>query len=156
MFNGCYNSRGEIDHLLVGPPGIWAVEVKSNRALLQVFGDDWELTKLDNWGNEVGKKVAADRKGRTWGQQVAEPAALLADRLAIKGHDVPIRTAVVLVSPDARVIDVVRPGVDLVTADLEEFERSATTGAPILDHRELATIGELIVEHHRHFDVRSD
>lgn len=152
MFHGCYNNKGEIDHLLLGPPGLWAVEVKSDRAKLVVFGDDWELTKLDNGGNIVGRKRAADGRGRNWGRQVSEPAAILATRLARKGHNVPIRTAVVMVTQRAEVVDVVMPGVDLVTASIEEFAKTATTGAPILDHEQLAAIDDLIVEHHRYFE----
>ncbi len=151
MFHGCYNNRGEIDHLLLGPPGLWAVEVKSDRAKLLVFGDDWDMTKLDRRGNEVGRKQAADGKGRNWGRQVSEPAAVLEKRLAVKGHGVPVNTAVVMVAPLAEILDVIQPGVDLVTASIEEFDQVATGGPPVLDRDQLAAIEDLIVEHHRHF-----
>ncbi|MEM7322899.1 MAG: nuclease-related domain-containing protein [Actinomycetota bacterium] len=149
MFQGYRNNRGEIDHLLLGPPGLWAVEVKTNRAKLRVYGDDWELTRLDGGGNEVGRRQATDGGGRTWGRQVGEPAAVLARRLAARSFEVPVRTAVLLVRPGARIVDVIKPGVDLVSAEIEEFDRAATAGPPILDHDQLAAIDEVIVEHHR-------
>ena len=152
MFNGCYNNKGEIDHLLLGPPGLWAIEVKSEQAKLRVFCDDWSLTKLDNYGNEVGRRQAQDGKKRNWGRQVSEPAAVLAKRLAVKGHNIPVNTAVVMVAPLAEILDVVQPGVDLVTASIEEFDQVATTGPPILERDQLAAIDDLLVEHHRHFE----
>ncbi len=152
MFHGYANNKGEIDHLLLGPPGLWAIEVKTDRGKLLVFGDDWDLKKLDRRGNEVGRKQATDRTGRNWGRQVGEPAAVLEQHLTTQGSRVSVRTAVVMVTPRSEIIDVIQSGVDLVTASIEGFDQAATTGAAVLDRDQLAAIDSLIVEHHQHFE----
>lgn len=41
MLRGYRNRRGETDHVLVGPLGVWAVEVKRRRVRLNAVGDRW-------------------------------------------------------------------------------------------------------------------
>lgn len=156
VFNGYRNRRGEVDHLVLGPMGLWAVEVKNRRVLLDVFGQSWVANKLDSSGKIVGDEPAADRggQGRNWGRQVAEPAELLADHLADKGHPVPVRTAVLLVKPGAKVGRATDPGIDLVTADLAEFDRAMKLLSHRLDEAEVAALAELIESHHQYHAAR--
>lgn len=154
--NGCFNNKGEIDHLLAGPNGIWAIEVKTNKVQLEVYGDDWRWHRVDKRGNRFKSGAAANGSGRTWGRQVAEPARALAKQLRRRGQDVEVRTAVVLVDPLAKVKDAVRPGVDLVTADLDELKRAIIGGKPVLDDQQLFAIDKLIVEHHQYHEKRQD
>ena len=157
VFNGYRNRRGEIDHLVLGPLGLWAVEVKNRRVLLDVSGQDWVAHTLDGAGKVVGEEPAADRggQGRNWGRQVAEPAELLAHRLADKGHPITIRTAVMLVRPGAAVTRSTDPGIDLVTAELAELDRAMQMLAEPLDEAEVAVIAELIEADHQHHASRS-
>jgi hypothetical protein len=39
LLRGYRNRRGETDPVLVGPAGVWAIEVKRRRVLLHAVGD---------------------------------------------------------------------------------------------------------------------
>src|SRR5688500_11533970 len=93
---GYRNRKGETDHLLVGPTGLWAVEVKRQRVRINAVGDQWWFDKLDSWGNTVGTGWAVDRGGRSWARQATDVADDLAAWLARNGYRVPIRTAVMV------------------------------------------------------------
>lgn len=96
LFRGYANRRGEVDHLLVGPGGVWAIEVKVRAVRVHVAGDQWWFEKFDRYGNRVEQGVLADRRGRSWGRQVTDIARELEAFLASRGQHVSVRTAVVL------------------------------------------------------------
>lgn len=96
LFRGYANRRGEVDHLLVGPGGVWAIEVKRRRVRVHIDGDNWWFEKFDRYGNLVDQGTLSDRTGRSWGRQVTEIARELERFLASRRHPVTVRTAVVL------------------------------------------------------------
>ncbi len=51
LVRGYCNKRGEIDHLLLGPPGLIAVESKHLNATVYCDRDDWRFEKFDRAGN---------------------------------------------------------------------------------------------------------
>lgn len=102
MLRGYRNRRGEADHVLVGPHGLWAIEVKLRRVRLHVNGDQWRYEKLDRWGNAVETGWATDGGGRSWARQVTDVAEDLSAWLARNGQTVPLRTAVMLMHPAAQ------------------------------------------------------
>src|SRR5689334_9425723 len=59
------------DHVLVGPTGVSAVEVKRRRIRLHVVGEEWWFEKLSSRGNAVDTALAVDGGGRSWARQVA-------------------------------------------------------------------------------------
>jgi hypothetical protein len=65
LLRGYRNRRGEIDHLLLGPQGLFAIEVKNLNATVHIDGDRWQADKYDNYGNLVEQRPIADRKGRS-------------------------------------------------------------------------------------------
>src|SRR5208282_3708883 len=65
LLHGYRNRRGEIDHLLLGPPGLFAIEVKNLNATVHIDGDRWRADKYDNYGNLVEQRPVEDRKGRS-------------------------------------------------------------------------------------------
>src|SRR5271167_4689665 len=65
LLRGYRNRRGEIDHLLPGPQGLFAIEVKNLNATVHVDGDRWRADKYDNYGNLVEQRTIADRTGRS-------------------------------------------------------------------------------------------
>jgi hypothetical protein len=149
LYNGLWDrAQGEIDHVLVGPTGVWAIEVKAERVLLDIDGDRWIKQRLSRSGRPQETLPAVDSGGRSWGREVAEPASALADELARRDQPVPVGTAVLLVTPLADVVRCNEPGVDLVTADLGRFD-AAITGRPVLDDDQLRAIGRIVVDHHR-------
>lgn len=102
MLRGYRNRRGEADHVLVGPGGIWLVEVKYRRVRLHVRGDEWWYEKLDSYGNAVENGWATDRTGRSWGDQVNDVAQDLRSWLSRNHHDMPVYTAVMLMHHQAQ------------------------------------------------------
>jgi hypothetical protein len=155
LFNGYRNPRGEIDHVLLGPKGLWAIEVKNRRIQLEVDGRRWWLRRLDREGKPIGDQApAVDGGGRDWGRQVGEPGLALAERLAARGHDVPVRTAVVLVDAKARVTRCIDAGVDLVTHQLQELIDAITTRPVPLDDAQRDSIRSLIRQDHAFHERR--
>ena len=72
LLRGYRNRRGEIDHLLLGPRGLFAIEVKNLNATVYVDGDRWRADKYDNYGNLVEQRPIADRRGRPPSVQLDE------------------------------------------------------------------------------------
>ena len=53
LLRGYRNRRGEIDHILLGPRGMFAIEVKHRNATVDISGDQWRFRKYDRYGNLV-------------------------------------------------------------------------------------------------------
>ena len=78
LLSGYLNPQGEIDQILVGPGGVFALEIKYMNGLIYVDGDSWWRDKYDKWGNKVESGVPiADKKGRSPSVQVNRAADLL-------------------------------------------------------------------------------
>jgi Nuclease-related domain len=153
-FGGYKNKRGEADLVLVGPPGVWVVEVKNRKAQLFANGDQWHYRKFDNYGNVVDGGPATDRKGRTWGQQASQVAESLSWWLGHNQLVVPVRTAVVLVHPKASVAVITSPGVDVVTADPRDLFRALTSAPPIVGNDVREQVMRLVRRDHAHHDPK--
>ena len=96
LLRGYRNRRGEIDHLLLGPGGLFAIEVKNINATVYVDGDRWRADKYDNYGNLVEQRLIADRRGRSPSEQLNEPAEELERFLHERGQPVAVQRVVVL------------------------------------------------------------
>ena len=96
LFRGYRNRRGEIDHLLLGPGGLLAIEVKYRNATVYVRGDDWQFAKFDSWGNKVDQGRIADATGRSPSVQLNEPADELERFLRSRRQPVSITRVVIL------------------------------------------------------------
>jgi hypothetical protein len=80
---GYRNPGGEIDALLAGPSGIYAMEIKNYRGVIECDGDEWWRDKYDNWGHLVRRhEPITDRGGRGPSKQVNDPADRLEAFLA--------------------------------------------------------------------------
>jgi hypothetical protein len=102
LLRGYRNRRGEIDHLLLGPRGLFAIEVKNINATVHVDGDRWRADKHDNYGNLVEQWPITDRKGRSPSRQVNESADELERFLLERGQQVIIQRVVILSHRRAR------------------------------------------------------
>ena len=102
LFRGYRNRGGEIDHLLVGPRGIFAMEGKHRNATVHVDGDHWRYDKYDRYGNLVAQGEIADRGGRSPSVQVNQPADELEKFLRSRGQNVTVRRVVVLTHDRSR------------------------------------------------------
>ncbi|GIF46583.1 nuclease-like protein [Asanoa ferruginea] len=131
MLRGYRNRRGETDHVLVGPQGIWAVAVKRRRIRLHAVGDRWWWEKLDARGRSIETGWAVDG-GRSWARQVNDIADDLAAWLRRNRHDVQVRTAVVLLHEQAQLGRCQDPTVSLVgTEPTHLLEALARYAAPL-------------------------
>ncbi|GAA4236085.1 hypothetical protein GCM10022254_44850 [Actinomadura meridiana] len=148
LFRGYANRRGEVDHLLVGQFGIWAVEVKGRGVQVHVTGDDWRFEKFDRYGNLVDSGVLADRRGRSWGRQVSEIAADLEKFLRSRGTPVPVRTAVVVMHDRAELGTCHRPGVDIVSIGTQYLLEQIYQTAENLDQAAQEKIVKLVRRDH--------
>src|SRR5262252_2521944 len=151
LFRGYRNRRGEIDHLLLGPRGVFAIEVKYHNATVYISGDDWRFEKFDRWGNKVEAGRVADRTGRSPSVQLNEPADELEEFLRSRGQQVSITRVVILNHPRSRIGGQRKATVYLATSsghvvDLvrkSRFELSTTRRAQL---------GSLIERDHRFHD----
>jgi hypothetical protein len=103
LFHGYRNRRGEIDHLLLGPRGLIAIEVKYRNATVYIDGDEWRYDKFDHWGNRVEQGRIEDRTGRSPSVQLNEPANELERFLHTRGQPVSITRAVILNHPRSEI-----------------------------------------------------
>ena len=147
LFRGYRNRRGEIDHLLLGPRGLFAIEVKNLNATVHIDGDRWRADKYDRYGNLVEQRVIADRLGRPPSVQLNEPADELERFLAGRGHPAEVRRVVILAHARSRLGTVRNPTVLAGTSAgyaLDLVEASASR----LDRDQRAAIADLIQRDH--------
>ncbi len=105
LFKGYRNRGGEIDYLLIGPTGLFAIEVKHVNGAFRITPQQWLYRRSDSYGNEVGDvTVLADRGGRPPQAQLAEPLEQLERFIAKRGQPVPWRPVVLLNHPRAKII----------------------------------------------------
>lgn len=154
LLRGYRNRRGEIDHVLLGPRGLFAIEVKNQNATIDCHGDQWWSTKYDKYGNPVGpRQPMADRRGRSPSVQLNEPASQLAGFLYSRGHPVAVRRIVVLTHPRAHLRSSTRPTVDICTSVRQL--RTLLNGYPVaITAAERAELERLIIRDHRFHERR--
>jgi Nuclease-related domain len=155
LLRGYRNRRGEIDHLLLGPRGLFAIEVKNLNATVHVDGDRWRADKYDRYGNLVEQRVIADRMGRSPSVQLNEPADDLERFLAGRGQPAEVQRVVILTHPRSRLGTVRNPAVvagtsagyalDLVEASASRLDRAQRAAIAGLIQRDHAFHGK----HHR-------
>jgi hypothetical protein len=148
LIRGYRNRRGEIDHLLLGPRGLVAIEGKHRNALVHCTGDHWWFTKFDKYGNVVDRGEMTDSRGRSPSQQVNEPASQLESFLRSRGHPVAIQRVVLLTHPRSRLGNCVRPTVHVATTTgqvLGMLDDSTTA----LSEPDREQVERLIIRDHR-------
>jgi hypothetical protein len=116
LLHGYRNRRGEIDHLLLGPQGLFAIEVKNLNATVHIDGDRWQADKYDNYGNLVEQRPIADRKGRSPSMQLNEPADALERFLRERGQPVTVQRVVILAHSRSRLGQCRNPTVPVGTS----------------------------------------
>ena len=103
LFKGYRNARGEIDYLILGPAGLFAVEVKYVNGTFRITPARWTYVKIDRYGIAHEEHVLADAGDRPPHRQLGEPARQLEDFLARRGHPVRVQPVVLLNHPRARI-----------------------------------------------------
>jgi len=147
LLHGYRNRRGEIDHLLIGPRGLFAIEVKNLNATVHVDGDRWNADKYDNYGNLVEQRPITDRKGRSPSEQLNESATELERFLQQRGQQVSAQRIVVLTHRRSRLAPGSHPTVSVATSTasvLTLLNESRQT----LDQKQRAELQRLIQRDH--------
>jgi hypothetical protein len=153
LLRGYRNRSGEIDHLLLGPRGLVAIESKHHSSTVHCDGDQWWFDKYDKYGNHVGRGTLDDGGGRSPSQQLNEPAAALEDFLARRGQPVPAQRVVLLSHPRSRLGTHRNPTVSIATSTgdvISLLNNSPTT----LDPPQLRRVEDLIVRDHQFHQSR--
>jgi hypothetical protein len=78
-------NRGDLDLVLVGPPGVWVIEVKNFRGKYRNVGDTWEYRQGKKWKNASSNPS----------QQAHKNAIRLANFLKADGLNIFVNDAVV-------------------------------------------------------------
>jgi hypothetical protein len=150
LFKGYRNPGGEIDYLLIGPQGLFAIEVKHVNGAFRVAAERWLYRRYDGYGNEVGDVMTlADRGGRPPQVQLAEPLGQLARFLAKRGQPVPWQSVVLLNHPRVKVLSCADGlGAQILTStdQLLDLVRGADG---VVGSGQLGEIGRLIERDHR-------
>jgi hypothetical protein len=148
LLRGYHNRRGEIDHLLLGPRGIVAIEGKHLNATVHCDGDDWRFDKYDRYGNLVDRGPIGDKRGRSPSAQLNEPAAVLEEFLRSRGHQVPVQRVVLLTHPRSKVGTCRNPTVRIATS--ASYVIKLVNGSPrALDAAQLERMQQLIERDHK-------
>jgi hypothetical protein len=156
LIKGYRNARGEIDYLLLGPGGLFAIEVKYVNGTFSITRERWRYVKFDRYGNAVGEGVIEDggRRRRPPNIQLTEPAELLEEFLARFGQPVRLDPVVLLNHPNAKIF---RCDDDLgvrVLTSTDRLARLALDGKAKLGESRLADIEKLIRRDHEYHDKR--
>jgi Nuclease-related domain len=148
LLRGYRNRRGEIDHLLLGPRGLLAIESKHRNATVHCDGDTWWFDKYDRYGNHVGQGTITDGGGRSPSQQLNEPAADLEAFLASRGHRVTVQRMVLLTHPRSR-LGTCRNRTASIGTSASDVISLLNSSPPMPDPLELRQLQDLIVRDHR-------
>ena len=149
LLRGYRNRRGEIDLVLIGPRGLFAIEVKNQNGRIDCHGDQWWSARYDKYGNQVEtRREMSDRRGRSPSVQVNEPATLLEGFLAARGHPVTIGRVVALVHPRSQLGRCTRPTVEICTS-VRELLRMLDASPVSVPPSERAALEQLIIRDHR-------
>ena len=155
LVKGYRNRRGEIDYLLLGPGGLFAIEVKYVNGTFAITRERWRYARYDNYGNRKADGVLQDARRRPPNVQLTEPLAALEQFLVSRGQPVRMRPVVLLNHPKARISSCAPDvGVEVLiaTAQLRDL---VTSSEEKIAARKLTEIERLIVrDHHFHEERR--
>lgn len=151
LLHGYRNRLGEIDHLLVGPTGLVAIEVKNINGTVHCDGDDWRVHKFDKYGNLVEQYALVDRgkRQRSPSVQLNEPTDLLEDFLHSRGANVDVLRVVLLTHPRSKVGNCRRATVHVFTRASDIVKLVRKVPQP-LDEARRTKIQDLITTDHRY------
>ncbi len=156
LYCGYCNGRGEIDALLVGPDGFFAMEIKHINGIISCDGGNWWRDRKDSSGCIIAEHVPiSDRTGRSPSRQLTEPAEVL-DRY-IAGHieGYPSRKMVIITHPSAELGSFESLEINSIKLledwDVPEAFEHLRTPIPML---ELELINELILKSHQYHKMR--
>jgi hypothetical protein len=96
LVSGYKNAKGEIDQILLGPHGVFAIEIKYINGVVHCDGDRWWKDKYDRYGNLVETKTITDKRGRSPSTQLNDSADMLQSFLSERVNVSHVHRAIVL------------------------------------------------------------
>lgn len=153
LLRGYRNRRGEIDHLLIGPCGIIAIEGKHLNATVHCDADTWWFDKYDRYGNLVEQGKLRDKRGRSPSAQLNEPASLLEDFLRCRDFRIPVQRVVLLTHQKSRLGTCRNPSVAMATSTRYVLDLTHRL-PPVLNQARLAKLEQLIINDHRYHQAK--
>ena len=153
LVRGYCNQRGEIDHLLLGPPGLIAIGTMQVAATVTCEGDSWRFTTFDPDGEVAEHGPLGDLRGRSPSVQLNEPADVLEAFLAARGGKVSMLRVVLLTHPEAKLGRCVNATIH-VTTSATELARQLDDMPPVIGSVQRARLEELLARDHRYHEQR--
>lgn len=153
LLRGYHNHRGEIDHLVLGPRGLLAIESKHRNATVYCDGDHWWCIKYDKYGNPRERGEMTDNRGRSPSQQLNEPADQLERFLRSRGHSVAIQRIVLLTHSRSRLGNCASPTAHVMTSPASVIKLINASHTVITDD-EQAQLERLIIRDHKYQQAR--
>jgi hypothetical protein len=153
LLRGYRNRGGEIDHLLLGPSGLFAIEGKHRNATVYCAGDRWWYVKYDRYGNQVEKDEMADKRGRSPSQQLNQPADQIEGFLRSRGHPVALERIVLLTHSRSRLGNCTDPTVRVSTST-DDVIKLINASRPVITDDECEQLERLIIRDHQYHATR--
>lgn len=154
LVSGYRNTKGEIDQVLLGPRGVFAIEIKFINGVVHCDGDRWWSDKYDRYGNLVEtNKPIADKRGRGPSKQLNDSADLLQSFLAKRVDVSRVYRAVVLSHDSSRLGELRNITVDTVaTIDAFDLDRLFSRSSINLDSLAVDRVLQAIRKDHDFHD----
>jgi len=154
LLTGYKNRKGEIDGVLVGPGGAFAIEIKFINGVMYCDGDRWWRDKFDRYNNLVESMVPiADKSGRGPSRQVNESTDVLQAFLTKRTGLARIGRAVIFAHEASRIGELRRPTVDCVaTLQTADFVHYFESEGSVLTGDQVARIVDAIQKDHEFHD----
>lgn len=152
---GYSNARGEIDQVLIGPRGVFAIEIKNVNRCVHIAGDVWTGDKYDNYGNlvETGKPIT-DKRGRSPARQINESADKMDEFLRKSMPGIASCRLVVLSHPKAGIESASNPTVIPVVLSGWNLDRTILQVPPSLDAVQRSKVIETLKRDHAYHQKR--
>ena len=152
---GYGNDRGEINGLLLGPGGLFAIESKHTAVKAHCRCDDWWGEKLDKWGNPHQRGWLVDGRGRSPIKQVNDAADALEHFLNCRRQTITITRIVLFTHPRAACGTFESPTVDLITTSTADIVSLIEAEPGVLSPSCRVTLKKLIEHDHRFHEQRT-
>jgi hypothetical protein len=120
-------TRGDIDHVVVGPNGVFVIETKNNNGVISGNGDSWSQWKTGKKGGGYKGKLGSPSK------QAKRNASLLGSLIRRRLHTRLYINALVVFANKKAVLNIKNPSVAVLRPDelcdyIESFHTTRTLG----------------------------
>ncbi len=157
LVSGYRNGRGEIDQILIGPTGLFTIEVKNINGTLTIDGDHWISDKYDRYGNlKKQGTIIADKGGRSPSRQLNESTDRMLEFLR-KSLPSIAAVRIVVLSHERSVINrVSNPTVTPVALHAWPLSSTLSVDGVLLSDIEQSRVIELLQRDHAYHQKRRE